>query len=59
MNDHLARYTAGELAAILAFLRAACQLADEETAHIRNQGIRHATRRSRGRGVSATASVPS
>lgn len=48
MNRHLADYTAGELAAILAFLRAGRELADEETAHIRGQGIRHATRRSRG-----------
>jgi len=59
MNDHLAGCTAGELAAILAFLRAARQLADDETAHIRSQGTRHATRRSRGLRVSATASVPS
>jgi DNA-binding MarR family transcriptional regulator len=48
MSDHLADYTAGDLAAIVRFLRAGRQLADEETAHIRSQGIRHATRRARG-----------
>ena len=47
-SGDLADCTTGELAAILAFLRAARQLADEETARIRNQGIRQATRRSRG-----------
>ena len=55
MSDHLAGYTADELAAIVAFLRAARQLADEETAHIRNQGIHHATRRSRARSTAAAA----
>jgi DNA-binding MarR family transcriptional regulator len=48
MSGELARYTTGELAAIVTFLRAGRQLADEETAHIRSQGIRHATRRARG-----------
>jgi DNA-binding MarR family transcriptional regulator len=55
MSDHLAGYPARELAAILAFLRAARQLADEETAHIRSQGIRHATRRSGGRSAAAAS----
>jgi DNA-binding MarR family transcriptional regulator len=55
MSDQLAGYTTGELAAIVRFLRTARQLADEETAHIRGQGIRHATRRARGPDVAAEA----
>ena len=55
MSGQLTAYTTGELAAILAFLRAGRQLADEETAHIRSQGIRHATRRARGRSAPAGA----
>jgi DNA-binding MarR family transcriptional regulator len=55
MSEHLAGYTVGELAAIARFLRAGRQLADEETAHIRSQGIRHATRRARGRSPEAGA----
>jgi DNA-binding MarR family transcriptional regulator len=55
MSGELARYTTGELAAIVTFLRAARQLADEETAHIRSQGIRHATRHARGRSAAAEA----
>jgi DNA-binding MarR family transcriptional regulator len=53
MSDQLAGCTTGELAAIVTFLRAARQIADEETAHIRSQGIRHATRRARGSGGAA------
>ena len=53
MSGQLARYTAGELAAIVRFLRAAGHIADEQTAHIRGQGIRHATRRGRGRSAAA------
>jgi DNA-binding MarR family transcriptional regulator len=53
MSDELAGYTTGDLAAIVRFLRAGRQLADEETAHIRGQGIRHATRRARGQSATA------
>jgi len=49
MSRHLAGYTSDELATILAFMRAGHQAADEEIARIRNDGIRHATRRSRRR----------
>lgn len=52
-GDQLAGYSSGELAAIVTFLRAGRRLADEETAHIRSQGIRHATRRARGRSAAA------
>jgi DNA-binding MarR family transcriptional regulator len=55
MSGELAGYSTGELHAIATFLRAARQLADEETAHIRSQGIRHATRRARGRNGAAEA----
>ena len=53
MSDELAGYTTGDLAAIVRFLSAGRQLADEETAHIRSQGIRHATRRARGQSATA------
>jgi DNA-binding MarR family transcriptional regulator len=53
MSGQLAGYTTGELAAIVTFLRAGRQFADEETARIRGQGIRHATRRARGPSAAA------
>jgi DNA-binding MarR family transcriptional regulator len=53
ISDDMAGYTTGELAAIVTFLRAERRLADEETAHIRSRGIRHATRRAGGRGAAA------
>jgi len=47
----LGRYLAGcstaDLAVVLAFMRAGRQAADEEITRIRQQGIRHATRRPR------------
>jgi DNA-binding MarR family transcriptional regulator len=47
MNGILAGYSGEQLEAVLAFIRAGQQAADEEIARIREQGIRHATRRSR------------
>jgi DNA-binding MarR family transcriptional regulator len=55
LSGQLAGCTTGELATIVAFLRAGRQLADEETAHIRGRGIRHATRRARGPSTPAAA----
>jgi DNA-binding MarR family transcriptional regulator len=46
MSRHLAGRTAGELAVILAFMRAGSEAADEEITRIRAGGARHATRRS-------------
>jgi len=53
MGEKISRYLAesstADLTAVLAFMRAGRQAADEEIARIRRQGIRHATRRSRHR----------
>jgi hypothetical protein len=47
IGRHLASYSAAELQTVLDFMRAGREAADEEIAHIRQQGIRHATRRPR------------
>jgi DNA-binding MarR family transcriptional regulator len=46
MNDIIARYNRAELAAILDFMRAGRQAADEEIAQMRERGNPHAVRRS-------------
>jgi DNA-binding MarR family transcriptional regulator len=46
MNDIVARYNRVELAAILDFMRAGRQAADEEIAQMRERGNPHAVRRS-------------
>ena len=50
MSRHLAGCTAGELAAILAFMRAGRAAADEEITRIRAGGVPHAIRRPAGSG---------
>ena len=47
MGEYLAGRSAAELATILDFMHAGQQAADEEISRIRQQGIRHATRRPR------------
>jgi len=47
MNRHLSGCSDGELRTVLDFMRAGRTAADEEIARIREQGIRHATRRRR------------
>lgn len=53
MGERIGRYldqlSPADLAAVLAFMRAGREAADEEIDRIRRQGIRHATRRSRRR----------
>ena len=56
MNEHLAGYGKKELATVLDFMRAGRIAADEEIARIREQGIRHATRR---RAASSSSEVSS
>ena len=54
MNRHLSGCSDDELRTVLDFMRAGRSAADEEIARIREQGIRHATRRRRaGRGTPA------
>ena len=45
MNRHLSGYGDDELRTVLDFMRSGRAAADEEIARIREQGIRHATRR--------------
>jgi DNA-binding MarR family transcriptional regulator len=45
IRAYLSSRTTAELEVILAFMRAGEQAADEEIAHIRDRGTRHATRR--------------
>jgi DNA-binding MarR family transcriptional regulator len=45
IGRHLASYSAAELQTVLDFMRAGREAADDETARIRRQGIRPATRR--------------
>jgi hypothetical protein len=49
MGEKISRYldqlSTSDLAAVLAFMRAGREAADEEIDRIRRQGIRHATRR--------------
>jgi hypothetical protein len=47
MSRYLDHLSTADLAAVLAFMRAGREAADEEIARIRRQGIRHATRRPR------------
>jgi DNA-binding MarR family transcriptional regulator len=49
MSRYLDQLSTADLAAVLAFMRAGREAADEEIARIRRQGIRHATRRPRQR----------
>ncbi len=55
MNQHLAGYSDEELGTILDFMRAGRVAADEEIARIREQGLRHATRRGADRGLDTLA----
>jgi DNA-binding MarR family transcriptional regulator len=50
VSAYLAERSPAELETILAFMRAGRQVADEEIARIRDQGIRHATRGRRAAG---------
>ena len=49
MSRYLDELSTADLTAVLAFMRAGREAADEEIARIRRQGIRHATRRPRHR----------
>jgi DNA-binding MarR family transcriptional regulator len=48
MDRHFSAYSDDELRTVLDFMRAGRTAADEEIARIREQGIRHATRRRGG-----------